>query len=167
MDLYLHTFFFTCSVPEWEGETLEITRISRLGMGAYLCIASNGVPPAVSKQIKVSVDCEYKFPFIFCFCNLCFFFMCIYLCSLAHVVEPLGKCMNRKLFYCCSIDILLPGDMVHEWININAIEPGKISIIKCWRTEVLENARDFLHLKINQLGSQLNSLHLIKWNYSK
>lgn len=27
-------------------------------MGAYLCIASNGVPPSVSKRIKVSVDCK-------------------------------------------------------------------------------------------------------------
>ncbi len=27
-------------------------------MGNYLCIASNGVPPAVSKRIQVSVDCE-------------------------------------------------------------------------------------------------------------
>lgn len=45
---------------EWEGDTLEMVRISRLGMGAYLCIASNGVPPAVSKQIKVSVDCEWN-----------------------------------------------------------------------------------------------------------
>lgn len=43
-------------VNEWEGNTLEITRISRLDMGAYLCIASNGVPPTVSKRIKVSVD---------------------------------------------------------------------------------------------------------------
>ncbi|XP_004519441.2 lachesin [Ceratitis capitata] len=43
-------------VNEWEGDTLEITRISRLDMGAYLCIASNGVPPSVSKRIKVSVD---------------------------------------------------------------------------------------------------------------
>ncbi|CAK9818768.1 Protein CEPU-1 [Anthophora plagiata] len=48
----------TLSVPEWKGETLEITRISRLDMGVYLCIAKNDVPPAVSKQIKVSVDCE-------------------------------------------------------------------------------------------------------------
>ncbi|KAK0076365.1 hypothetical protein PV325_005504, partial [Microctonus aethiopoides] len=48
----------TFEVMEWEGDTLEMVRISRLGMGAYLCIASNGVPPAVSKQIKVSVDCE-------------------------------------------------------------------------------------------------------------
>jgi len=47
------------SVTEWEGETLEMARISRLDMGAYLCIASNGIPPTVSKQIKVSVDCEY------------------------------------------------------------------------------------------------------------
>ncbi|KYN02994.1 Lachesin [Cyphomyrmex costatus] len=46
----------TLSVPEWEGETLEMARISRLDMGAYLCIASNGIPPTVSKQIKVSVD---------------------------------------------------------------------------------------------------------------
>ncbi|XP_076289986.1 lachesin [Lasioglossum baleicum] len=46
----------TLSVMEWKGESLEITRISRLDMGVYLCIASNGVPPTVSKQIKVSVD---------------------------------------------------------------------------------------------------------------
>uniref|UniRef100_A0A6E8W087 Ig-like domain-containing protein n=1 Tax=Anopheles coluzzii TaxID=1518534 RepID=A0A6E8W087_ANOCL len=38
------------------GNSIEITKISRLDMGAYLCIASNGVPPTVSKRIKVSVD---------------------------------------------------------------------------------------------------------------
>ncbi|XP_073993921.1 lachesin-like isoform X2 [Rhodnius prolixus] len=46
----------TYSVNEFEGRTLELTRISRLDMGAYLCIASNGVPPSVSKRIRVSVD---------------------------------------------------------------------------------------------------------------
>lgn len=35
-----------------------MSKISRLDMGAYLCIASNGVPPSVSKRIKVSVDCK-------------------------------------------------------------------------------------------------------------
>ncbi|CAG9803946.1 unnamed protein product [Chironomus riparius] len=44
------------SVYDWDGEMLEITKISRLDMGAYLCIASNTVPPSVSKRIKVSVD---------------------------------------------------------------------------------------------------------------
>ncbi|XP_055297159.1 lachesin-like [Sitodiplosis mosellana] len=43
-------------VSEWDGDTLEISRISRLDMGSYLCIASNNVPPTVSKRIKVSVD---------------------------------------------------------------------------------------------------------------
>lgn len=46
----------TLSVQDWEGDTLEMARISRLDMGAYLCIASNTIPPSVSKQIKVSVD---------------------------------------------------------------------------------------------------------------
>ncbi|XP_058796821.1 lachesin-like [Phymastichus coffea] len=46
----------TLSVTEWKGSTLEMTRISRLDMGNYLCIANNSVPPMVSKQIKVSVD---------------------------------------------------------------------------------------------------------------
>jgi len=43
---------------EVEGSTLELSKISRLDMGVYLCIASNGVPPAVSKRIHVNVDCE-------------------------------------------------------------------------------------------------------------
>ncbi|XP_036322406.1 lachesin [Rhagoletis pomonella] len=46
----------TYEVIEVDGEALELERISRLHMGAYLCIATNGVPPSVSKRIKVSVD---------------------------------------------------------------------------------------------------------------
>ncbi|XP_065567319.1 lachesin-like isoform X1 [Artemia franciscana] len=39
-----------------DGSVLNITRISRLHMGNYLCIASNGVPPSVSKKIAVKVE---------------------------------------------------------------------------------------------------------------
>ncbi|XP_065207681.1 neurotrimin-like isoform X2 [Planococcus citri] len=46
----------THSVTEWEGNQVSLVRISRLDMGAYLCIASNNVPPSVSKRITVSVD---------------------------------------------------------------------------------------------------------------
>lgn len=28
-------------------------------MGAYLCIATNGVPPTVSKRITVDVECKF------------------------------------------------------------------------------------------------------------
>ena len=55
----ISVLFCRVAVTEWEGDTLELTKISRLDMGAYLCIASNQVPPTVSKRIKVSVDCKY------------------------------------------------------------------------------------------------------------
>ncbi|KAL1508989.1 hypothetical protein ABEB36_003798 [Hypothenemus hampei] len=36
-----------------EGSLLNLTRVSRQHMGPYLCIASNGVPPSVSKRIML------------------------------------------------------------------------------------------------------------------
>ncbi|CAM1324800.1 Uncharacterised protein g8790 [Pycnogonum litorale] len=38
-----------------EGEFLNVTRVTRKHMGAYLCIASNDVPPSVSKRIELEV----------------------------------------------------------------------------------------------------------------
>nr|XP_050865511.1 lachesin-like [Vespula vulgaris]XP_050865512.1 lachesin-like [Vespula vulgaris]XP_050865513.1 lachesin-like [Vespula vulgaris]XP_050865514.1 lachesin-like [Vespula vulgaris]XP_050865515.1 lachesin-like [Vespula vulgaris]XP_050865517.1 lachesin-like [Vespula vulgaris]XP_050865518.1 lachesin-like [Vespula vulgaris]XP_050865519.1 lachesin-like [Vespula vulgaris]XP_050865520.1 lachesin-like [Vespula vulgaris]XP_050865521.1 lachesin-like [Vespula vulgaris]XP_050865522.1 lachesin-like [Vespu len=40
---------------EFYGEELKLTKISRAEMGVYLCIASNGIPPAVSKRISINV----------------------------------------------------------------------------------------------------------------
>ncbi|XP_014612576.1 PREDICTED: protein amalgam-like [Polistes canadensis] len=51
----------TITLPNWhevtsiEGPHLEITGVTRLHMGPYLCIASNGVPPTVSKRIVLIV----------------------------------------------------------------------------------------------------------------
>ncbi|OXA63204.1 Protein CEPU-1 [Folsomia candida] len=42
-------------VKSFESEMLNLTKIVRSEMGAYLCIASNGVPPSVSKRILVAV----------------------------------------------------------------------------------------------------------------
>lgn len=41
-----------------DGETLHITKVSRLHMGAYLCIASNSVPPSISKRVFLRVQCK-------------------------------------------------------------------------------------------------------------
>lgn len=41
---------------ELVGDTLHLSRITRAEMGVYLCIASNGVPPTVSKRITVDVE---------------------------------------------------------------------------------------------------------------
>ncbi|CAH2014068.1 unnamed protein product [Acanthoscelides obtectus] len=40
------------------GPILNITNVKRDHMGPYLCIASNGVPPSVSKRIKLVVQCK-------------------------------------------------------------------------------------------------------------
>ncbi|KAH8255421.1 hypothetical protein KR038_002889 [Drosophila bunnanda] len=42
-------------VPSVEGTDLIIPNVKRQHMGAYLCIASNGVPPSVSKRITLVV----------------------------------------------------------------------------------------------------------------
>ncbi|KRF81171.1 uncharacterized protein Dvir_GJ12356, isoform D [Drosophila virilis] len=42
-------------VPSIEGTDLIIPQVKRQHMGAYLCIASNGVPPSVSKRITLVV----------------------------------------------------------------------------------------------------------------
>ncbi|XP_054712957.1 lachesin-like [Uloborus diversus] len=46
----------TKKVPSVEGSYLNITKTSRLHMAAYLCIATNGVQPAVSKRIMLNVN---------------------------------------------------------------------------------------------------------------
>ncbi|CAH0605814.1 unnamed protein product [Chrysodeixis includens] len=43
-------------VTSYEGPMLNITRVTRQSAGAYLCIASNGVPPTVSKRIMLTVQ---------------------------------------------------------------------------------------------------------------
>lgn len=41
-----------------EGSVLTLTKVTRSEMGAYLCIASNGVPPSVSKRMMLHVNCK-------------------------------------------------------------------------------------------------------------
>ncbi|XP_053973282.1 lachesin-like [Hylaeus anthracinus] len=43
-------------VDSRSGEKLELTRVDRRQMGAYLCIARNEVPPAVSKRVYLRVN---------------------------------------------------------------------------------------------------------------
>ena len=47
------------SVEIYDGADLDLVRISRFDSGEYLCVASNGVPPIVSKRVRLYVDCEF------------------------------------------------------------------------------------------------------------
>ena len=49
---------YILSVDKVEGPELSLARLTRADMGAYLCIASNGIPSPVSKRIMVHVHCE-------------------------------------------------------------------------------------------------------------
>lgn len=52
----------------YSGNYLNFYKVDRRQMGAYLCIAANDVPPAVSKRVLLNVHC--KIPFLlsfFCF----------------------------------------------------------------------------------------------------
>ncbi|XP_055298956.1 neurotrimin-like isoform X2 [Sitodiplosis mosellana] len=42
-------------VSSINGSSFSISRVDRLHMGAYLCIASNGIPPTVSKRVMLIV----------------------------------------------------------------------------------------------------------------
>ncbi|KAF9823987.1 hypothetical protein SFRURICE_020253, partial [Spodoptera frugiperda] len=42
-------------VDSHRGETLELAHVQRTDMGAYYCIASNGIPPTVSRRYHVEV----------------------------------------------------------------------------------------------------------------
>lgn len=49
-------------VSQHNGSSLTISKAGRLDMGAYLCIASNGIPPTVSKRVMLIVHCKYGWP---------------------------------------------------------------------------------------------------------
>lgn len=41
-----------------KGPRLILKQANRHHMGAYLCIASNGVPPSISKRVMLVVNCS-------------------------------------------------------------------------------------------------------------
>ena len=45
---------------EYIGPIITLESVSKEDMGAYLCIAQNGVPPAVSRRIILQVKCKYQ-----------------------------------------------------------------------------------------------------------
>ena len=61
-----------------EKARLVLEKISRLNMGDYLCVASNGIPPSASNRFSVKVQCEYLYLLTTCI-------------SIAFNVNPFGK----------------------------------------------------------------------------
>ncbi len=49
---------------------LRLRRLTRADMGAYLCIASNGIPSPVSKRIMVHVHCKHPIRTLVILCKV-------------------------------------------------------------------------------------------------
>nr|CAH7744634.1 unnamed protein product [Callosobruchus chinensis] len=47
--------YTTDNMETWKGDSIRLVRVERRQMGAYLCIASNDVPPAVSKRVTLHI----------------------------------------------------------------------------------------------------------------
>ena len=45
-------------VVEWRGKNLNLINVRREEMGAFMCIANNQVPPAVSRRVVLNVRCK-------------------------------------------------------------------------------------------------------------
>lgn len=52
--------FVTCiGISKEPSETLIIRNVSRYSDDLYECVASNGVPPAAVRRIRVTVECQF------------------------------------------------------------------------------------------------------------
>lgn len=71
-----------------EGETLLLKKVSRLQMGSYLCIASNGIPPSVSKRAHLKVQCMCLYQFFHSRAPLLSQFVSFPLTALASICFP-------------------------------------------------------------------------------
>lgn len=54
-----YSYLKNSTVASFRGEVLKLTKIARNEMGSYLCIASNSVPPSVSKRISLNIHCKF------------------------------------------------------------------------------------------------------------
>ena len=55
-----HFDFHLFLVFMYRGENLQLHKVRRRDMGAFMCIASNNVPPTVSRRVSLNVNCKYN-----------------------------------------------------------------------------------------------------------
>ena len=68
---YIFVNLYLISVSIVEHSELRLPKISRLHMGDYLCVASNGIPPSTSKKYRIRVQCKFSYNTSKCICWCC------------------------------------------------------------------------------------------------
>ena len=51
--------FVVTGISEEPSETIVISNVTRYSDDLYECVASNGVPPAAVRHVRVTVECEH------------------------------------------------------------------------------------------------------------
>ena len=51
-------FILYILVSRVDGQVLELHKVKKSEAGSYLCIASNGHPPTVSRRVQLDVKCR-------------------------------------------------------------------------------------------------------------
>lgn len=101
-------------VDTYNGTNLYFWRLDRKQMGAYLCIASNDVPPAVSKRISLNVNCKYFYipKLIFSFVKKYFYITMYLLRSTLLAVLCIYVYYTFKFYTCMAlvISFLFPSN---------------------------------------------------------
>ena len=59
-DYQLIIFFSGISASSLSATSLVFESVGRGHIGSYMCIASNGVPPSVSKRVDLKVQCKAR-----------------------------------------------------------------------------------------------------------
>ena len=54
----LFLLLYVVIIFHFQGPRLRLDKISRLNMGDYLCVASNGIPPSASNRFSIRVQCK-------------------------------------------------------------------------------------------------------------
>ena len=55
----LRVAFVTAGISDEPSETIVIRNVTRYSDDLYECVASNGVPPAAVRHIRVTVECQF------------------------------------------------------------------------------------------------------------
>ena len=55
----LISYFLHVSVTKVDGAVLELHKVKKSEAGSYLCIASNGHPPTVSRRVQLDIKCKF------------------------------------------------------------------------------------------------------------
>ena len=89
-----------------EGQVLQLNDIRRFQAGYYVCLAINGVSPAVKREIQVKVQCKITFHLP----------ACLFVCSLIHPTIHLR--FVEMFCSCIALFISLPfRSFVHSFIH--------------------------------------------------